>query len=185
MVRPFEVAKTNLPDAMLITPFQATDERGGTVKAYSREVLLEHGIDFVPVELLHITSKAGVLRGLHFQTVKPQPKLVSCVYGHIWCVLVDVRKDGQTFGTWISQELTEESGTEIYVPAGCAFGTLALEDSMISCQCGEKFYAEYECGIRWDDPELKIQWPLDKIQRLILSGKDINWKSFRKSVKVS
>lgn len=181
MVRPFEIKTISLSGAMAITAFQAADERGSMVKAYSRELLLEHGIDFIPIESLHITSKAGVLRGLHFQMVKPQPKLISCVYGRIWCALADIRKDSPTFGKWIYKELTGESGEELYVPGGCAFGSLALEDSLISCQCGEQFYAEYDSGIRWDDPELKIRWPLTKDP--ILSDKDKKLKSFREFVR--
>lgn len=180
MIRPFEVRKTDLLDAALITSFQVIDERGTMVKAYSREMLLEHGIDFIPEESLHITSKAGVLRGLHFQRIKPQSKLVCCVYGRIWCVLVDIQKDSQTLGKWICEELTGESGKAIYVPAGCAFGSLALEDSLISCQCGERFYAEYDSGIRWDDPELKIQWPMDNVP--IVSEKDKKLKNLREFI---
>lgn len=179
MIRPFEARELSLPGVAQISAFQASDERGGMVKAYSREILLEHGIDFTPVESLLIMSKAGVLRGMHFQRVKPQPKLIDCIYGCVWCAIADIRKDSPTFGKWICAELAGGSGEEIYVPSGFAFGSLALEDSLISCQCGERFYAEYDSGIRWDDPELGIQWPLDKDP--IISEKDQHLKGLRES----
>ena len=85
---------------------------------------------------------------------------------------MDIRKESPLFGRWISEELSEDNNLELLVPAGFAFGTLAMEDSLLSCICGERFYAEYDSGIRWDDPDIAVRWPLSRGQKPILSEKD-------------
>lgn len=173
MVRQFQFAKKEFPEVVCITPFCASDDRGGMVKDYAAELFAENGIAFTPVETIYIESRQGVLRGLHFQRVKQQPKLIRCLKGKVWSVVVDIRKASPSFGRWVSEELGTENGLELFVPAGFAFGTLAMEDSLLSCKCGEKFYAEYDSGIRWDDPDIDVQWPLDiEAQGPIVSEKD-------------
>lgn len=173
MVQMFQFDKTEFPEVRSITPFCANDDRGGMVKDYAAELFAENGISFIPVETLYIESRRGVLRGLHFQREKPQAKLIRCLTGKVWAVVVDIRGESCSFGRWISEELSGENKRELFVPEGFAFGTLALEDSLISCKCGEKFYAECDGGIRWNDPDINVRWPLDKgAQRPIVSEKD-------------
>ena len=131
--------------------------------------------------MFYTTSHKGVIRALHFQRVKQQPKLVRCIYGRVWDVVVDLRKDSPTFQQWLSFELDGKNHKEILVPAGCAHGYLVLEDSVVSYKCSEKFYGEYDDGIFWEDAELSIPWPLELIggrENIILAEKDKNLQSF-------
>lgn len=162
-----------------IMPFSSSDYRGYGVKDFSEEVFRENGICFQPKEILTIRSKKGVLRGIHFQRIKGQAKLIRCIEGKLWCAVVDIRKDRATFGQWISVDINE--GMEIYVPGDCAVGTLALEDSLMLCTYDEKYYGGYDDGIRWDDMDIGIEWPLDEIEGVpVLSEKDKRLGAFSK-----
>lgn len=166
-----------------ITPFSAEDERGGACKEFSREEFFQNGIDFWPHESMTIASRKNVLRGLHFQRTKPQDKLVRCMDGHVWAVVVDLRMGSKTFGKWLNVNINE--GTEAYIPKGCGFGTLALCDSTMLCLFGERYYHEYDSGIAWDDKELGIQWPIEHVDgELILSKKDCSLGSFSEYRKI-
>lgn len=172
MVRQFHFEKTAFPEVIRITPFCAEDDRGRLVKDYESSLFAGKGISFIPVETTYIESRQGVLRGLHFQRVKQQPKLIRCLKGKVWSAVVDIRKESPFFGQWISEELSEDNKRELFIPADFAFGTLAMEDSLLSCKCGEKFYAEYDSGIRWNDPDVNVRWPFSRGQEPIVSGKD-------------
>ena len=94
---------------------------------------------------------------------------------------MDLRKDSPTFKRWLAFDLVGKQHNEILVPAGCAHGYLVLEDSIVSYKCGEKFYAEYDDGVMWNDPDLAVNWPLERIggeANLILADKDKNLQSF-------
>lgn len=164
-----------------ITPFNADDVRGCFTKDYSKEVFEANGIHHDLMEVFYTTSYKGVIRAMHFQRVKQQPKLVRCIHGHVWDVVVDLRLDSPTFKKWLSFDLFGDRRNEILVPAGCAHGYLVLEQSIVSYKCAEKFYGEYDDGIIWNDPDLAIDWPLERIggeECLILSDKDSNLQSF-------
>jgi len=122
-----------------------------------------------------------VIRGLHFQGCKPQAKIVSVVCGGVWDVIVDLRKESATYGKWEAITLNEENKTSLYVPRGFAHGFLALEESIVSYKCAEIFYGEYDDGIIWNDPDLAVAWPLERIGdvgSIILSDKDNRLRSF-------
>ena len=179
-LRKFEFKDTNIPGLKLIKPFYSTDNRGAFVKDFSLPLFEKNGINHQVKEIFYTYSKKGVIRALHFQRVKQQPKLVRCVSGRVWDVVVDLRKDSPTFLKHETFELDGETGYEILVPSGCAHGYLVLEDSVVSYKCSENFYSEYDDGIKWNDEKLKIQWPVEKIggvEKLILSEKDINLPS--------
>lgn len=181
MIQKFEFHETNIPGLIEVTPFNAEDIRGCFTKDYSREVFEANGVRHELVEVFYTTSHKGVVRALHFQRVKQQPKLVRCIWGHVWDVVVDLRKDSPTFRQWLSFDLTGEQHNEILVPAGCAHGYLVLEHSIVSYKCGEKFYSEYDDGILWDDPEIGVTWPLEKVggrDKVILAEKDRRLPSF-------
>lgn len=179
MVQQFQFERTEFPEVVRITPFSASDDRGALVKDYASGLFAENGIPFEPVETTYIESRQGVLRGLHFQRVKQQPKLIRCLKGNVWSAVIDIRKESPTFGMWMSEELSESNGIELFVPAGFAFGTLTMENSLLSCKCGERFYAEYDGGIRWDDPDISVRWPLSLGQEPILSRKDRDLQSLK------
>ena len=181
MIQKFEFHETNIPGLIEVIPFNADDIRGCFTKDYSREVFEANGTHHDLIEVFYTTSHKGVIRALHFQRVKQQPKLVRCIWGHVWDVVVDLRKDSPTFKRWLAFDLVGKQHNEILVPAGCAHGYLVLEDSIVSYKCGEKFYAEYDDGVMWNDPDLAVNWPLERIggeANLILADKDKNLQSF-------
>ncbi len=182
MIQKFEFYETKIPGLIEVTPFNADDIRGCFTKDYSKEVFEANGIHHNLEEVFYTTSHKGVIRALHFQRVMQQPKLVRCIWGHVWDVVVDLRKGSPTFKQWLSFELVGEQHNEILVPAGCAHGYLVLQDSIVSYKCSEKFYGEYDDGIIWNDPDINVMWPLEKIggkNELILAEKDKNLQSFK------
>ncbi len=186
MIQKFEFHTTEIPGLIEVTPFNADDVRGCFTKDYSKEVFAQNGISYDLAEVFYTTSYKGVIRALHFQRVKQQPKLVRCIVGHVYDVVVDLRKDSPAFKKWLGFDLVGEKHNEILVPAGCAHGYLVLEQSIVSYKCSEKFYGEYDGGIQWDDPDIHVNWPLEKIggrENLILADKDKNlptWAEFEK-----
>lgn len=182
MIQKFEFRPTEIEGLIEITPFNADDVRGCFTKDYSKEVFEANGIKHDLAEVFYTTNYKGVIRGMHFQALKQQPKLVRCIWGHVWDVVVDLRKDSPTFRKWLSFDLIGENHNEILIPAGCAHGYLVLEKSIVSYKCGEKFYAEYDDGLIYDDPDICIKWPLELVggrEKVILSEKDKNLQSFR------
>ena len=182
MIQKFEFHETNISGLIEVTPFNADDIRGCFTKDYSKEVFEANGIHHDLAEVFYTTSHRGVIRALHFQRVKQQPKLVRCIWGHVWDVVVDLRKDSPTFKQWLAFDLIGERHNEILVPAGCAHGYLVLEDSIVSYKCGEKFYGEFDDGILWDDPDINVAWPLVLVggsEQIILADKDKNLQTFR------
>lgn len=186
MIQKFEFHKTMISGLIEVTPFNADDIRGCFTKDYSKVVFEQNGIHYDLAEIFYTTSHKGVIRALHFQRVKQQPKLVRCIYGHVYDVVVDLRKDSPSFKKWLGFDLIGEKHNEILVPAGCAHGYLVLEPSIVSYKCSEKFYGEYDGGIKWNDPDINVKWPLEKIggiENLILADKDKNlptWAEFEK-----
>lgn len=181
MIQKFEFHETEIKGLVEVTPFNADDIRGCFTKDYSKEVFEANGIHHDLAEVFYTTSHKGVIRALHFQRVKQQPKLVRCIWGHVWDVVVDLRKDSLTFKKWLAFDLIGEKHNEILVPSGCAHGYLVLEDSIVSYKCAEKFYGEYDDGIMWNDPDIGVEWPLELVggeENLIIADKDKNLQSF-------
>lgn len=174
MNQKFEFQKTKISGLIEVTPFNTDDMRGCFTKDYSREIFEKNGITHELAEVFYTTSHKGVIRGLHFQRVKQQPKFVRCIYGHVWDVVVDLRRDSPTFKQWLAFDLIGEKHNEILVPTGCAHGFLVLEESIVSYKCAEKFYGEYDDGIIWNDPDIGITWPLELLGEgeVIQSEKD-------------
>lgn len=183
MIQKFAFEETKIGGLIKVTPFKAEDVRGCLTKDYSREVFEANGIRHDLAEVFYTTSHKGVVRALHFQREMQQPKLVRCIHGHVYDVVVDLRKDSPTFREWLSFDLDGEGKQEILVPAGCAHGYLVLEESIVSYKCSEKFYGEYDDGILWNDADLAVDWPLAAvggIENIILAEKDKNLQTFRK-----
>ncbi len=182
MVQKFDFQELDLKGAYLIKPFFATDDRGGLIKDYNVDMFQSQGIDHELKEVFYTISKRGVIRATHFQLVKQQPKLVRCISGHVYDVIVDLRPDSETYGQWRGFDLTGENTNSLLVPAGFGHGYLVLEDSVVSYKCAEVFFGEGDSGIMYNDPDIGIVWPFEKIggkENLIISEKDLNLMSFQ------
>lgn len=168
--------------AYKVTPFFANDVRGGFLKDYSKEVFEQNGIHHDLKEVFYTISHKGVIRAMHFQRVKQQAKLVRCVVGKVYDVIIDLRKGSPTFGKWQGFYLTQDNMVELLVPEGFGHGYLVLEDSIVSYKCGEKFYGEYDGGIKFDDEDMGIVWPYEEIggkENIIIAEKDKNLPTFK------
>lgn len=166
------VEQTSLPGVLLITPKVHRDPRGFFVETYHEERYRAAGVDAHFVQDNHSQSARGTLRGLHAQLKRPQAKLVRCVEGSIWDVAVDVRVGSPTFGRWVGVELSAETAQQIYVPVGFVHGFAVLsERAQVEYKCSDVYVADDQLTVRWDDPELKVEWP---VQGALLSDKDRN-----------
>lgn len=186
MVQKFDFQELDLKGAYLIKPFYATDERGGLVKDYNIDVFKSRGIDYELKEVFYTISKRGVIRATHFQLVKQQPKLIRCVSGHVYDVIVDLRPNSPSYGQWRGFHLTGENMNSLLVPAYFGHGYLVISDSVVSYKAAEVFYGEGDSGIAYDDPDIGIQWPYECIggkENLIISEKDRQLMSFKEYVR--
>jgi dTDP-4-dehydrorhamnose 3,5-epimerase len=151
------------------------DDRGYFVERHKEAWSKEYGLPIF-VQDNHSRSKPGVVRGLHYQSAPAaQGKLVGVIRGAIWDVAVDLRKDSPTYGQWEGFELSAENGRLLWLPAGFAHGFCVIgdEDADVTYKVDAPYSAATEGGIRWDDPTLKIEWPLSQMgAKPLVSGKD-------------
>ena len=179
MIQKFQFNPTKLKGALLITPFKAEDERGYFIKDYTYPLFSEHKISENLREVFYTHSHKGVIRAIHFQSIKEQAKIVRCIKGKIYDVIVDLRPDSNTFGEWEGFYLDENNNLELYVPVGFGHGYNVLEDSIVSYKCTEDFYAQGDDGILYNDSELNIDWKRVNKESSILSDKDKNVQTFK------
>jgi len=164
---------TNLPDVLIIRPKRFCDHRGFFAETYSQLAYSRVEIFDLFVQDNHSLSAAqGTVRGLHFQEPPhAQAKLVRCGRGAIFDVAVDIRRGSPTYGRWAGYTLSAENGAQLYIPVGFAHGFATLEpDSEIIYKCSDYYAPETEGALRWDDPDIGIEWPLTSAP--VLSGKD-------------
>lgn len=160
----------------VITPTVFGDARGYFMETYQYEDFKAAGIDQVFVQDNQSASKKGVLRGLHFQINHPQDKLVRVIKGEVYDVAVDLRKDSATFGKWYGVLLSEENKKQFFIPKGFAHGFLVLSDYAEFCyKCSDFYHPNDEGGLKFDDPEIGVQWPIPDGMELIMSDKDKAW----------
>ena len=164
---------TAIADVLVIEPQVFGDERGFFFESYNRRKFLEvTGVDTEFVQDNHSKSSKGVLRGLHFQTPNPQGKLVRVVAGAVYDVAVDIRPQSPSYGTWVGIELSAENHKQLWIPPGLAHGFLVISESAeFLYKTTDYWHPEHEHCIRWDDPTLAIDWPLNG-QTPALSKKD-------------
>lgn len=182
MVQQFCFQEMELNGAYIIKPFHAKDDRGDLIKDYNVDTYRKAGIEYELKETFYTFSKRCVIRAIHFQLDKPQPKLMRCISGKVFYVIVDLRTDSKTFGQYKSMILSGDDPTCILCPAGFGQGYLALEDSIMSYKAAEVFYGPGDAGIMYNDPDIGIEWPIDSIggkDKLIISEKDLKLMSFR------
>lgn len=170
----FHVQPGTMDGLRLIRPFYAEDSRGAFIKSFEREIFAQSGIDMRIYEGFYTSSARGTVRGLHFQRRHCQDKLVQVLCGAAYDVAVDLRADSATFGKWEGFYLTAENRQMVYIPKGFAHGFLALEENtLFSYLCGSRYDPASDGGIRWNDPQLGVTWPLERVGgRLIISEKD-------------
>lgn len=167
----FSKTPTTIPDLYVIKAMSFADTRGKFIESYNQKDFEELGITTKFVQSNQSYSRQGVLRGLHLQREKPQAKLVRVVSGAIFDVAVDLRYDHPgTWGKWFGIELNDYLDNMLYIPEGFAHGFLALTNSIIEYKCSEFYYPEFETGVRWNDPNINIRWPL--VKDPIMSEKD-------------
>jgi dTDP-4-dehydrorhamnose 3,5-epimerase len=151
---------TRLEGLVLLEPAVHGDARGFFVETFRADVAAAHGI---PIEFLqdnHSRSRRGTLRGIHFQTHPGQGKLVRVARGRVWDVVVDLRRGSETFGQWEGFELDDESGRVLWIPIGFGHGFLVLSEvADFVYKCTNYYDAATEAGIRFDDPDVGIEWP--------------------------
>ena len=168
------VTNTSLDGVYIIEPKAFGDNRGWFMESYSKRDMEAAGInvDFVQDNRSY-SAKKGIIRGLHFQrNPMAQAKLVTCLRGAILDVAVDLRKDSPTYKQWISVELTAENRKELFIPKGFAHGFLTLTDDVeIMYKCDEFYSPEHDGGIRFDDPDIGVDWG---VTDPFLSEKDKN-----------
>lgn len=162
-----------IPDVILVEPELHIDNRG-----FFLETLRESYLDKFKIKKFvqhnHSRSFGSVLRGLHYQSKKPQGKLVRCSYGEIFDVAVDIRMNSPFFAKWIGVKLDDKKHKQLWIPPGFAHGFLVLSEIADVCySCSEYYIPEKEVGITWNDKDIGIEWPLDFINSdLLISSKD-------------
>ncbi len=168
-----KVIPTSLPGVLILEPRVFGDHRGFFLESYQRKGFREAtGLDPEFVQDNHSHSRQGVLRGIHYQLVKPQGKLVRVTSGTVWDVAVDLRRSSPTFGQWVGVELSAENHRLFWVPPGFGHGFVVLsEQADFLYKTTEYWYPEYDRSIAWNDPGLAIAWPLAG-QDPILAPKD-------------
>ncbi len=169
-----QVIKTDIPEVLIIEPKVFGDERGFFLESFNQQVWQDATGNLKPfVQDNHSRSSAGVLRGLHYQIKQPQGKLVRVVQGEVFDVVVDLRRESATFGRWAGAVLSAANKRQFWVPEGFAHGFLVLSEFADFLYKTTDYYApEHERCIRWDDPDIGIDWPLESPP--ILSEKDAN-----------
>ena len=161
---PFTFKKLNIPEVILVEAQSFPDDRGIFVENFKESSFIENGINIKFVQDNYSRSIKGVLRGLHYQkNPKAQAKLVTVFRGEIFDVAVDVRKNSPTYGKWISEVLSEQNHKLLYIPEGFAHGFCVLsKDADVLYKVNQEYSSAHEKGIIWNDPDLNIQWPIDK-----------------------
>lgn len=159
------VIPTALPEVLVFEPRVFGDDRGFFFESYNRKTFATAtGLDVEFVQDNHSRSARGVLRGLHYQLVRPQGKLVRVVAGTVWDVAVDLRKSSPRFGQWVGVELSCENKRQLWVPPGFGHGFIVLSDSAdFLYKTTDYWYPEYERAVVWNDPQLAITWPLARL----------------------
>ena len=168
-----EIIKSKIPEVFSLHPKIFNDERGFFLETFRKEMANKIGIPDL-VQQNQSRSSKGVLRGLHYQQVNPQGKLVRCSNGEIFDVAVDIRKGSKFFGQWIGELLNDKNHKQLWIPPGFAHGFLVLSDIADVCySCTQYYSPNSEKSIFWNDKDLNINWPLSTINIDIkLSKKD-------------
>jgi dTDP-4-dehydrorhamnose 3,5-epimerase len=168
-----KVIASPLPGVRVVEPNVFGDHRGFFMESYQQQRYMESGIDTVFVQDNISLSVRNTLRGLHYQHPRGQAKLVQVLQGEIFDVVVDIRKGSPTWGQWFGVTLSSDNKRQVFIPDGYAHGfCVTSETALFAYKCSDYYLPEDEGGVRWDDPQIGIQWP---VQSPILSDRDKNY----------
>jgi len=167
----FIFTETEIKDVFVVEPAVFGDHRGYFMETYNQQDFHAAGLQYIFVQDNESSSRKGVLRGLHFQKNHPQAKLVRVLKGKVFDVAVDLRKDSKTYGKWVGVLLSEENKKQLMIPRGFAHGFVVVSDyAEFAYKCDDFYHPEDEGGLKWNDPDIGIQWP--DVGEIILSEKD-------------
>ena len=171
---PFRFSRLELPEVILIEPKVFADHRGFFMETYKYSEFAQYGIADRFVQGNHSHSPRHTLRGLHYQKVpRAQGKLVRAVLGEILDVVVDIRKGSPRYGRWLAVRMSAENKKMLYVPPGFAHGACVLSaEASLLYMVTEEYAPECEAGVIWNDPALRIDWP---VEQPLLSARDRDW----------
>lgn len=174
-----KIISTAFPEVLIIEPAIFGDTRGFFFESFNQKNFAQAtGLDVNFVQDNHSRSAKGVLRGLHYQVVQPQGKLVRVARGAVFDVAVDIRKSSATFGRWTGVELTEDNYRQLWVPSGFAHGFYVLSESADFLYKTTDYYApHFERSLAWNDPDLAIAWPIGGASPVV-SSKDMSAPAF-------
>lgn len=176
----FKFEKTSIDGVYIIEPQKFGDNRGYFMETYNEAEFFKAGLKYKFVQDNQSKSKAGVLRGLHFQKTHPQAKLVRVLEGEVFDVAVDLRKNSKTYGKWVGVILSAENNKQFMIPRGFAHGFLVLsETATFAYKCDDFYHPEDEGGIMWNDETVNVEWPA--VQEILLSEKDKKHPSLKES----
>ncbi|HEY7903433.1 MAG TPA: dTDP-4-dehydrorhamnose 3,5-epimerase [Casimicrobiaceae bacterium] len=165
------VIPTAIPDVLAIEPRVFGDARGFFFESWNAKAMSAAGIDATFVQDNHSRSLRNVLRGLHYQIEHAQGKLVRAIAGEVFDIAVDLRRSSRTFGRWVGERLSADNRRMLWIPPGFAHGFVVLSDAAeFVYKTTDYWYPQHERTLRWDDPALAIDWPLDGAP--ILAAKD-------------
>jgi dTDP-4-dehydrorhamnose 3,5-epimerase len=168
-----KIKETNLKGVLIIENEVFSDNRGFFKETYSKERFHDNGISLNFVQDNFSFSNKNVIRGLHFQKSNPQGKLVWCPYGSVLDIILDIDPVSETFGQYISVELSNERHLSVWIPPGYAHGFSVLSDNAMFCyKCTELYNPSDEAGIIWNDKDIRIDWRIDDP---LVSSKDSNF----------
>ena len=176
----FKFERTEIEGVYIIEPQKFGDHRGYFMETYNESEFNKAGLNYKFVQDNQSKSKAGVLRGLHFQKTHPQAKLVRVLEGEVFDVAVDLRKNSKTYGKWVGVVLSAENNKQFMIPRGFAHGFLVLsETATFAYKCDDFYHPEDEGGIMRNDETVSIKWP--EVKEILLSEKDTKHPSLKDS----
>ena len=172
-------SKTKFEGVFVIELEPIKDERGFFARSWDTKIFQEKNLNSAIVQCnISISNKKGTLRGMHYQTSPyAEVKIIRCTQGSLYDVIIDLRPNSKTFKKWFGIELNPENHKSLYVPEGFAHGHQTLKDETeLFYQVSQVYMPKYEGGVRWNDPNFQIKWP---IKDPTISEKDSSWKDFQ------
>jgi dTDP-4-dehydrorhamnose 3,5-epimerase len=170
----------SIQDIMILEPIVFSDNRGFFMETFRDRFFRKNVADVTFVQDNHSRSSQGILRGLHYQVKQSQGKLVRVVSGEVFDVAVDIRKYSPTFGRWVGETLSQDNKKLMWIPPGFAHGFYVLSpEAEFIYKCTDYYAPEHERSIKWNDPDINIDWPITPDRPPLLSEKDEKGSSFQ------